>query len=83
MKSEHFDLSRLPPGCRATIVDIRGRGPEKDRLIDLGFTPPLEVKALFRSPSGNPAAYEVMGAVLALRAEDASKIIVQKGSRFL
>lgn len=81
MTSETFDLSRLPVGCRATITHIRAQGLEKDRLTDLGFSPSLEVKALFRSPSGNPTAYEVMGAVLALRSEDAAKILVQKGTR--
>ena len=78
MTSETFDLSRLPVGCRAIITCIRAEGLEKDRFIDLGFSPSLEVKTLFHSPSGSPTAYEVMGAVLALRSEDAAKIIVQK-----
>ena len=60
MTSETFALSRLPVGCRAIITCIRAEGLEKDRFIDLGFSPSLEVKTLFHSPSGNPTAYEVM-----------------------
>ena len=78
MALETFDLSDLPVGCRGTIVQINAQGLEKDRFIDLGFAPSLEVKTLFKSPAQNPTAYEVMGAVLALRREDASKIIIRK-----
>lgn len=81
MNSNIFDLSQLPPGCRGTIIDIRASEFEKNRFINLGFAPSLEVKALFKSPAQNPVAYEVMGAVFALRKKDAEKIIVQKGSR--
>ena len=83
MNTETINLSALPVGSRGIIVDINACGLEKDRFIDLGFAPTLEVKALFKSPAQSPAAYEVMGAVLALRSEDASKIMIQKGSRVL
>jgi len=35
-----------------------------------------KIKLLFASPSGNPCAYEVMGAVLALRHEDSRYIFI-------
>ncbi|MCB6992156.1 ferrous iron transport protein A [bacterium 210820-DFI.6.37] len=78
MNSDIFDLSQLPVGCLGTVVEINAAGREKDRLTDMGFAPSLKVKTLFKSPAQNPIAYEVMGAVLALRNEDASKIIVQE-----
>lgn len=80
MHSETFDLSCLPIGSKGTILSIDAYGPEKDRFLDLGFAPSAKVTALFKSPAQNPTAYEVMGAVLALRSEDACKIIVQKES---
>jgi len=46
-------------------------------MIDLGFVPGAIVKALHRSPAGDPTAYYIMGAVIALRDEDASKIIIR------
>lgn len=81
MCSETFDLSRLPTGCRGTIVAINASGMEKNRFIDLGLAPSQSIKSLFKSPAKNPTAYEVMGAVFALRSEDAEKIIVCKESQ--
>lgn len=78
MHTEIFLLSQLPVGCCSTIAAVDADGQEKERLTDLGFAPPLKVKALFRSPARDPTAYEVMGAVLALRSEDASKIKIRK-----
>ncbi|MCI8646973.1 MAG: ferrous iron transport protein A [Firmicutes bacterium] len=75
---ETFDLSCLPVGSSGTILSIDACGLEKDRFLDLGFAPSVTVTTLFKSPAQNPTAYEIMGAVLALRSEDACKIIVQK-----
>jgi hypothetical protein len=46
-------------------------------MIDLGLVPGAVVKALHRSPAGDPTAYYIMGAVIALRDEDASKITIR------
>lgn len=78
MHSETFDLSCLPIGSKGTILSVDACGSEKDRFFDLGFAPSVKVTALFKSPAQNPTAYEVMGAVLALRSEDACKIIVKR-----
>ena len=81
MDSQIIDLSRLPAGCLGTVISINSQEKEKDRFIDLGFAPSRKVKTLFKSPAQNPIAYEVMGAVLALRSEDASKIMIRTGSQ--
>lgn len=72
-------LSELPVGGKGIVTEVNAKMAEKTRLTDLGFTPDAEVKALFKSPSGDPTAYEIMGTVLALRKEDAGKIIVRNG----
>ena len=56
------------------------------RSIDLGgknngvfrrwIIPGALIRHLFDSPAKDPSAYEVMGAVLALRHEDSEKILV-------
>ena len=48
------------------------------RLLDLGLIAGTEVMALEQSPSGDPIAYFIRGAVIALRSEDASQILVEK-----
>ena len=43
------------------------RGVERRRFFDLGILPGTKITAEFESPSGNPAAYKIRGAVIALR----------------
>ena len=77
MEFHSFTLNALSLGCRAVVDELNFEGIQKFRMIDLGFVPGAVVKALHRSPAGDPTAYYVMGAVIALRDEDASKIILK------
>ena len=52
--------------------------PYAPRLLDLGLIKGTEVQSISKSPSGNLVAYLIRGAVIALRAEDASKILVER-----
>lgn len=83
--SEHFDesvtrLSTLNKGERAAIIGLSAavRGPERNRLLDLGFVPGSVVEIDLRSPSGNPIGYLVRGATVALRREQSERILVKK-----
>lgn len=72
---EHaFPLSRLPVGNRARVLDIQSGPGMKRRLMDLGLTRDTMVEAVQKSPFGDPTAYLVRGAVIALRAEDADGV---------
>lgn len=44
------------------------------RLQDLGFVAGERVRCLFRSPLGDPTAYEICGVTVALRKGDARRI---------
>ena len=69
-------LSDLSPGEKGIVLENRC-GPElAARLEDLGLTTGLEVACLHRAPAGTPAAYEIRGAVIALRRVDAGSILV-------
>jgi ferrous iron transport protein A len=46
-------------------------------MMDLGFINNATVEALLRSPSGDPTAYQIRGAVIALRSEEADNILVE------
>ena len=72
-------LDTLQPGDRAIVSGIRCEGPLRQRLLDIGFTSDTEVTCLGRSPLGDPTAYTVKGAVLALRREDAATVIIKDG----
>ena len=52
------------------------RGTMRRRLLDLGIIEGTEIKPLYKSPSGNPTAYQVRGTVIALRSDISGKIMV-------
>lgn len=70
-------LDRLAAGERATVSALLAPEGERLRLLELGFVPGRAVAALQAAPWGDPVAYAVCGAVIALRRCDASQIRVQ------
>jgi DtxR family transcriptional regulator, Mn-dependent transcriptional regulator len=73
---ETWRLAQLQPGQRAQVIELAPscRGQERRRLLDLGFVPGTEVRVDVVSPSGDPTAYRVRGASIALRQSQASHI---------
>jgi ferrous iron transport protein A len=75
--SEYKTLDEMKVGERARVVRLLVEGLTRRRLLDLGLLPGTEVRAVMKSPMGNPTAYDIRGSVLAIRSEDASKIVVE------
>ena len=69
-------LNSLPLGQSAKVVEILSDGREYSRLRDLGLIGGTKIRPLFKSMFGDPVAYGFRGIVVALRNEDAVKIIV-------
>lgn len=69
-------LSALRPGEEAEVVRLTGDGLRRRRLLDLGLVPGTRVAVVRCSPSGEPTAYAIRGAVVALRREDAAQVLV-------
>lgn len=69
-------LSDLALGEQANVVGISplSHGIERRRLMDLGIIPGTIIKAEMKSPSGDPTAYLIRGALIALRKEQAKAI---------
>ena len=77
MCGERNTLDALPFGERAMIDRIgRGSGMAR-RLADLGFCPGVSVRCVLTSPLGDPRAYEIRGAVIALRQSDAKEVWIR------
>jgi len=70
-------LHLLSPGSLGKVKKLTAEGKSRRRLLDLGLIYDTKVEALRRSLSGDPVAYEIRGAVIALRAEEASKVLVE------
>lgn len=69
-------LASLDVGERATVLRLEAEGPMRRRFLDLGLLPGTIVSCVGKSPAGDPAAYEIKSAVIAIRAKDAGTVIV-------
>ncbi|MBU9736044.1 FeoA family protein [Diplocloster agilis] len=69
-------LCDLNEGQSAVVAGIINKGAMRRRLFDLGVVAGTKISCRQKSPSGDPAAYEIRGAVIALRTEDSSGILV-------
>lgn len=75
---DHLDA--LKPGEKGRVLYIspRCRGSERRRMLDLGILPGTLVEAEMVSAGGDPTAYRVRGAVIALRREQAGLIRINR-----
>lgn len=69
-------LAQLNEGERARVVSI-GVTDMRRRLLDLGLIEGTQVECLQKSPFGDPVAFLIRGAVLALRSIDSKNITVE------
>lgn len=70
-------LAALKKGAAATVKDVTDQGPLGRRFFDLGLIPGARVECVGRAPLGDPAAYLIAGAVIAIRRRDAAAVLVQ------
>jgi DtxR family Mn-dependent transcriptional regulator len=77
----HFErLNNLRPNETGRVVSISQncRGAERRRFMDLGILPGTVIKAEMTSPSGDPTAYRIRGALIGLRQEQAAWINISR-----
>jgi DtxR family Mn-dependent transcriptional regulator len=72
-------LADLRPGGVATVLGIspKCQGVQRRRLLDLGVVPGTPITAELHSAAGDPVAYLIRGALIALRKDQASWIQVE------
>ncbi|MDU4889181.1 MAG: FeoA family protein [Clostridium sp.] len=70
-------LDSLPLGGRCRVQYLASDGNIRRRMLDLGIIKDTEIAALTKSPSGDPVAYLIRGAVIAIRKEDAALIFIE------
>lgn len=77
MNENLLTLNKLPIGSIGIVKELTLDGPIRRRILDLGLIYNTNVKSLSESPSGDPIAYEIRGATIALRSEESSQILVE------
>jgi ferrous iron transport protein A len=76
MNNDKIPLSTLPMGKKARVASLTSDGPARRRMLDLGIIEGTKIEPLYKSPTGNPVAYLIRGAVIALRSDVSERIIV-------
>ena len=72
-------LDALRPGQWGRVAEVQGAPAMHRRLLDLGLVPGTAVCCAAVSPAGDPAAYLIQGAVIALRQRDAQGVTLDGG----
>ncbi len=70
-------LDTLAGGENARISGVRVSKSMKRRMQDIGFLDGVLIRCLFRGTAGEPAAFMINGAVIALRREEMRQIEIQ------
>ncbi|MDI6711119.1 MAG: FeoA family protein [Thermoanaerobacterales bacterium] len=76
-----ISLYDLPIGKTGIVESVQAEEMTRRRLMDLGLVPGTKVKALRKSPAGDPTAFDIRGAVIAFRREESSLIAVRLKER--
>ena len=73
MTLEHLDI-----GKEAEIVSLNTNENMKKRLLDLGLVPGTKIKPILSSGKKEFVAYMIRRTLIAIRKEDAKKIMVRE-----
>lgn len=76
MNGEAIPLNRLPLGRQGVVRELKSEAGVRRRLLDLGLVAGTEVEAVLRSPAGDPTAFQIRGALIALRRAESNQIFV-------
>lgn len=69
-------LSEISEDEKCIVKSIDANDDIRRRLQDMGLIPGTQIQCVFKSPYGDPTAYLIRGALVALRKTDADNIFV-------
>lgn len=73
-----LNLNNISVGNFVRIQDLSATGMLRERMLALGLTKGAKVEVIRKGPSGDPTVYNIRGAMIALRSEEASLIHVNE-----
>ena len=73
-----YTMDNIKVGESCIIEKVDGKDDIKHRLLDIGLVNGLNVECALVSPFGDPKAYWIKGALIALRNDDAKNILVKR-----
>lgn len=69
-------LDAVAIGSRVRVLEVKGEGSVRRRLLEMGMCGGVHVEVVRRAPFGDPIELRVRGYHLSLRAEQASMVRV-------
>lgn len=74
--NEYYSLNDIKPGETARIKQLLSTGSIRRRLLDIGLVEDTLIECIGKSPAGDPTAFLIRGAVIAIRSEDCNNILI-------
>ncbi|MBQ2973949.1 MAG: ferrous iron transport protein A [Clostridia bacterium] len=75
--SKPIAMNNIEINATATVRKINAPEGIRRRLMDIGLTENSKIECIGKSPMGDPSAYLICGAVIAIRASDCADILVE------
>ncbi|QHQ61712.1 ferrous iron transport protein A [Anaerocolumna sedimenticola] len=69
-------LDAVSVGKLVTVEELSSTDKARERMLALGLTKGAKIEVIRKGPSGDPTIYNIRGAMIALRKEEASLITV-------
>lgn len=79
---EFLCLNDIEPGNRARAKELTSTDSIRGHPLGIGLVKNTEVECLGQSPLGDPCAYLIRGAAIAIRSEDCRGILAQPCTGF-
>lgn len=73
----NYTMADLKVGQSGIVKTITSAADLKRRLIDIGLVCGTRVLCVLKSPGGDPMAYKIRGAVIAIRNADAKNVLLE------
>ncbi|WFR55408.1 FeoA family protein [Anaerocolumna sp. AGMB13025] len=69
-------LDAVSVGKQVTVEELSATELLRERMLALGLTKGARIEVIRKGPSGDPTIYNIRGAMIALRKEEATLITV-------
>lgn len=63
-------------GSYVTVENLYSTGMLRERMLALGLTKGANIEVVRKGPSGDPTVYNIRGAMIALRKEEAALVVI-------
>ncbi len=73
-----LSLKDIRPNEKCIVTKIKKSGDIYRRFLDIGLIEGTVIQCVNQSPSGDPKAFLIRGAVIAIRLDDCADIFVER-----